>query len=100
MARGGSACLTSVSTHRWPMALGGPLLVLIWDPPTPGGNIILGVGEPACLQVRSTGGEERGKEARSGVRRWGRGSRTLEQGWSVQIWPELEFQFCLQLGWL
>lgn len=62
MARGGSAGGRPVSAHRWLVALAVPLLVLFWDPPTPGGNIVLGVGEPPCLA-----GEEhrwRGKRGR------------------------------------
>lgn len=62
------------------MALGVPILVLIRDPPTPGGNIIRGVAKPPCLageehkqrgkrrgvQGLKDGGDEAGQQSKSG----------------------------------
>lgn len=60
------------------MALGVPILVLIWDLPPPGGNLFLGVAEPVW-QAGSTGRRNGGKEA-SRTRRLGRDGGTREKG--------------------
>lgn len=62
----GPACLIPASIHRWPMALGDPILVLIWDLPPSGGTIFLGVAEPLSGRL------EKQAERTEGKRRPGR----------------------------
>ena len=90
-----SCPLIPVSTNRRLMALGVLILVLTWDPPTPG------KAESPCLageEHRQRGRRERGvqegEDQGEKAGHWSKGRG------GVQLWPKLELQSHLQMGWL
>lgn len=75
------SCL--LTTSEYTQVADGPgssILVLIRDPPTAGGNTVIGVAEPPCLAGESTGRRETGKEA-LGDEKSGEGRQDIGAEW-------------------